>query len=86
MIQNVTEKRARQREEAAQHVAGDYLTDARIAARVGICRRTLGYWKRQPDFAARVGAVRAAYHAQITAEFAARAPGFAQNDPKLHVK
>ncbi len=86
MIQKVTAKRARQREEAAQHVAGDYLTDERIAAQVGICRRTLGYWKRQPDFAARVGAVRAAYHARITAEFMARAPGFAQNDPNLHRK
>ncbi len=82
MIQKVTEKRARQREEAARHVAGDYLTDERIAAQVGICRRTLSYWKRRPDFAARVDAVRAAYHAQITAEFMARAPGFAQNRHK----
>jgi len=86
MIQNVTEKRARRREAAAQHVAGDYLTDARIAAEVGICRRTLGYWKRQPDFAARVDAVRGAYHAQITAEFLAHAPRFAQNDTNLHRK
>jgi len=82
MRQKRTEKRARQREEAAQHVAADYLTDARIAAQVGICRRTLGYWKCQPDFAARVNALRAAYRAQLMAD----ARGIAQNFTVFHRK
>lgn len=40
---------------AAVLVAEDDLTDEQIAEAVGITRRTLTNWKRQPEFAAEVG-------------------------------
>lgn len=44
------------RERAAELVAADELTDEAIAAAVGVSRRTLTYWKRHPEFRARVAA------------------------------
>ena len=37
-------------EQAALLCAADTLTDAQIAAQLGIARRTLARWKRQPRF------------------------------------
>ena len=43
-----------QQETAAQEVAKDELTDAEIAAKVGVGTTTFYRWKRQPHFMARV--------------------------------
>ena len=51
--------RAAARDLAAPLVAEDRLTDAAIAARAGVSRRTLARWKKEPAFAARVGELRA---------------------------
>jgi len=43
-----------QREQAAQLVADDSLSDESIASRVGVSRQTLAVWKRKPAFQQRV--------------------------------
>jgi hypothetical protein len=40
------------REAALALAIEDRLTDEAIARKVGVCRRTLGYWKAHPDFIA----------------------------------
>jgi uncharacterized protein YjcR len=45
------------REEAADLVAGDWITDREIAAKVGIHVVTLERWKQRPEFRARVEAI-----------------------------
>ncbi len=40
------------RQTALQLVVEGRLTDIAIARQVGVCRRTLGYWKAHPDFVA----------------------------------
>lgn len=57
MAQNDTKKR----EKAAQLVAEDVLSDEKIAAEVGIGRRTLARWKADQRFLARVETIAAAY-------------------------
>ena len=56
MTQNVTEKRpftwTPARTTAVRLLVEDRLTDEAIARQVGVCRRTLGYWKAHPDFVA----------------------------------
>ena len=56
MTQNGTEKRpfvwTPARTTALQLLVEDRLTDEAIARQVGVCRRTLGYWKAHPDFVA----------------------------------
>ena len=49
-------------------VAEDKATDAAIASRMGIAKRTLERWKGKPDFAARVEQHRAAWHRAATQE------------------
>ncbi len=55
-IQNWTENRpfvwTTARQTALQLVVAGRLTDMAIARQVGVCRRTLGYWKAHPDFVA----------------------------------
>jgi hypothetical protein len=41
------------------------LTDEAIARQVGVCRRTLGYWKTHPDFIAAAERMVAAYAAEL---------------------
>lgn len=60
------------REHAAALVAANEVTDARIAAQCGVCRRTLGYWKAHPAFQARVQHHRETYARQLEAEWRAR--------------
>jgi Putative ATPase subunit of terminase (gpP-like) len=43
-----------QHEAAAQMIAADTEPDHRIAAMVGVSRRTIAYWKKRPDVQARV--------------------------------
>lgn len=57
--------RTQRRQRAAELVADDSLIDAAIAAEVGVCRRTLAYWKVQPDFVAEVSRIRRAYAASL---------------------
>lgn len=45
-VRNTSEKKAR----AAALLAADEMTDAEIAAEVGVTERTLGRWKQLPDF------------------------------------
>ena len=45
------------REEAAQMLADDRLTDEQIASKVGITRRALAKWKNFPEFAERVSSI-----------------------------
>ena len=56
MVQNATENRpfawTPARETALQLLVEDRLTDEAIARQVGVCRRTLAYWKVHPDFVA----------------------------------
>jgi len=54
-------KHAKKREDAAQLVADDRLTDEKIAKKLGISRATLCYWKANPEFAARVTTITAAH-------------------------
>ena len=59
---------SRRQEQAALLVAEDKATDAAIASRMGIAKRTLERWKGKPDFAARVEQHRAAWHRAATQE------------------
>ena len=43
----------------------DRMTDEAIARQVGVCRRTLGYWKTHPDFIAAAERMVAAYAAEL---------------------
>jgi hypothetical protein len=53
------------RETALQLLVEDQLTDEVIARQVGVCRRTLAYWKAHPDFAARARRMVDDYAAQL---------------------
>ena len=66
MAQRGTPKKGREerRRAAARLVWDDDLTDQAIAAEVGVCRRTLAYWKTQADFRTLVAAERAAWCAR----------------------
>jgi len=44
-------------EKAAVLVAEDYRSDEQIAAKVGVSKRTLAFWKRQPQFVERVDGI-----------------------------
>lgn len=55
-------------ERAAGLVAEDQQSNEAIAAAIGIKRQTLDLWKRRPDFAARVEAIRQQWRAQIEQE------------------
>jgi hypothetical protein len=56
MEQNETENRpfawTPARKTALELLVEDQLTDEAIAHKVGVCRRTLSYWKTHPDFMA----------------------------------
>lgn len=56
--------RREQRDRAALLLWEDRLTDAAIARSLGICRRTLAYWKRRPEVIARIVALGEAYRAR----------------------
>lgn len=58
----------RRQEEAARLVAGDECTDEAIATALKISRRTLAYWRKRPNFAARVQEHREAWRAAIMRE------------------
>ncbi len=60
------------REQALELVFQDALNDADIAAKVGICRRTLGYWKTHPVFAAAYERRIAAYSEKLRRDAMAR--------------
>ena len=53
------------RKTALALVVEDRMTDEAIAHQVGVCRRTLGYWKTHPDFIAAAERMVAAYAAQL---------------------
>jgi hypothetical protein len=61
-----------QRELALQLLVEDRLTDEAIAQQVGVCRRTLGYWKTHPEFAAAAERRLQAYARQLRRELLAR--------------
>ena len=69
MQQNATQHRpftwTPARKTALELLVEDRLTDAAIARQVGVCRRTLGYWKAHPDFIAAAERMVAAYAAQL---------------------
>jgi hypothetical protein len=69
MQQNATKKRpfawTPARTTALQLLVEDQLTDEAIARQVGVCRRTLGYWKTHPDFGAAAQRLVADYAAQL---------------------
>jgi hypothetical protein len=80
MAQNVTgtsaaRRRAKRQAAAAELVAGDYLTDRRIAARVGVHVATLARWKRRPEFRTRVDALVAEHRDRLWAEAHGRRSG-----------
>lgn len=62
MQQKATPTLTLRQQRAAELVAADELTDAAIAARVGLKDRTQVWrWRRRPDFQAHVAAVREAF-------------------------
>ena len=69
MTQNCTENRpftwTPARKTALELLVEDRLTDAAIARQVGVCRRTLGYWKAHPDFVAAAQRLVNDYAAQL---------------------
>ncbi len=65
MQQKATPTLTLRQQRAAELVAADELTDAEIAARVGLKDRTQVWrWRRRPDFQAHVAAVREAFRDQ----------------------
>ncbi len=75
---NLLLAKSKKREESAQLLAEDKLTDEQIAAKVGMGRATLARWKNLPEFTARVQ--------EITAAYAERALNFgmARKERRLH--
>jgi len=63
-VQSSAKKRAREgrQREAARLLLADRLTDEKIAARLGVSRRTLARWKRLPAVA---GAIREGWEARV---------------------
>jgi hypothetical protein len=53
------------RDEAAELVAGGWLTDRAIAAKLGIHVATLERWKQRPEFRVRVEGIVAAYRDEL---------------------
>lgn len=51
------QERDHKRDRAALLLWEDRLTDAAIARSLGICRRTLAYWKRCPEVIALIAAL-----------------------------
>jgi hypothetical protein len=72
MQQNRTENRpfawTPARKTALQLLVEDQLTDEAIARQVGVCRRTLGYWKAHPDFIAAADRLVEEYRAELRRE------------------
>jgi hypothetical protein len=56
---------SQQREEAAQLVADDRLSNDAIALKIGVSTKQLGRWKANPEFAARVASHVAAWRERI---------------------
>ncbi len=56
---------ARAAEILADLVAGDWITDREIAAKVGVHVATLERWKRRPEFRARVEAIVEVHRAEL---------------------
>jgi hypothetical protein len=54
---------SKEKRKAAQLLAGDTLTDAQIARKLKVGRRTLARWKKHPNFAAQVRALVAQFGA-----------------------
>ena len=52
-------------ETASQMIAEDRETDQRIAAAVGVSRRTIEYWKHQPEIQARIAEICEAVSARL---------------------
>jgi hypothetical protein len=79
MKQNATEDRpfawTPARTTALRLLVEDRLTDEAIAREVGVCRRTLGYWKAHPDFIAAAERIVDAYAAELRRD-AVRRYGF----------
>jgi hypothetical protein len=69
MEQNVTQDRpfdwTPARKTALRLLVEDRMTDEAIARQVGVCRRTLAYWKTHPDFIAAAERMIAAYAAEL---------------------
>ena len=69
MQQNATHNRpfvwTPARKTALELLVEDRLIDEAIARQVGVCRRTLGYWKTHPDFIAAAQRLVADYAAQL---------------------
>ncbi len=64
-LQNLTFRWTDKREKAAVDIAEGRLTDAQIAANLGISRQTLATWKRVPEFQARLSGITEAYRAAV---------------------
>jgi len=58
------------RETAARMIAEDREPDHRIAAAVGVSRRTINYWKKRPDVSARVQEIAEEVSARLAAHYA----------------
>lgn len=57
------------RETAARMIAEDREPDYRIAAAVGVSRRTIEYWKKRPDVKARIQEIADEVSARIAANY-----------------
>lgn len=69
MSENVIKKtKAHRRDEAAQLLAEDRLTDREIAGQVGITERQLNRWKLLPEFDAGIQQIRAETAARLKAQ------------------
>ena len=94
-MQNTTPKRTRktewywtsQRDDAAECIALDALTDAAIAKQVGVATRTIADWKLVPEFATRVAENRNRYRAEAEADRARiRSTGYAVIEARVQRK